>query len=144
MAGSDLGPIICQPSDGTVSPGQPKSLAGLARESEEAGGKRPEFFGEARRFSSTAQPVHRRGSGRKGKLGASTGSAGKVAYSSFRPAQQPEHKAADWSRTLGKTLRYGCQRQQDDSKTPKRLVVIPVCDIPLHYRRPLVRAMTIS
>ena len=127
---------ICQPADATVSPGRPKSSRGLARECEETSGKRPEPLGKARRFSGATQPAHRRCGGRECQRSVPADPESQVACSRFRPAQQPEHKATDGSRTQGDAFGNGCQREQDDGKTPKRLVVFPVCRMPVHHRGP--------
>jgi hypothetical protein len=143
-ASSDHRVRICQPADATVSPGRPMVPRGLARQGEETSGKRPEPLGKAHRFSGAAQPAHRRSSGRQSQRVVSADSRGfpadpesQVACSRLRPAQQPEQKAADRSRTQGDVFGNGCQREQDDGKTPKRLVVIPVYRMPVHHRSPI-------
>jgi hypothetical protein len=128
---------ICQPADATVSPGRPKHSRGPARECEETSGKRPEPLGKVRRLTGATQPAYRRSGGRDCQRGARSSSASKAGYSRFRPAQQPEQKAADGSRTQGDALCNGCQREQDDGEAPKRLVVFPVSRIPVHQRGPV-------
>jgi hypothetical protein len=139
-AGARAGPhhwlIICQQADATVSPGRPKHSPSLARECEEASRKRPEPFGKARRFSGTTQPAHWRSGGRECQRRVNADPESKVACACFRPAQQPEQKAADGCRTQGNAFCNGCQREQDDGKTPKRLLVFPVHRMPVHHRCP--------
>ncbi len=120
-----------------MSPRHAQPLRGLPRESEKAGGERSEPFGKARRFIGAAQPAHRRSGRREYQHGDRAASASKVAYPSFRPAQQPEHDGAHWSRTQGKALGDGCECEQDDGKTPERLVIFPVHRLPVHrHSRP--------
>jgi hypothetical protein len=128
---------ICQPADATVAPDWKKSSRGLARECEETSGKRPEPFGKARGFSGATQPADRRSCGYGYGRGTRADAESQVACARFRPAQQPEHKATNGSRTQCDALGNGCQREQDDGKAPKRLVVFPVRPTPMHHRSPV-------
>jgi hypothetical protein len=86
MARSNHSPTICQQANRIVSPGYLQCQPGLAREGEEAGGKRPQPLDKARRISAAAQRAHRRSIGRERHRGACTDLGRKVACTSFGPA----------------------------------------------------------
>jgi hypothetical protein len=135
---------ICLRTSRIVASGHPQPLRRLARQSEEDCGKRPERIRQARRFAIAIEQAYRRFNGIGSERGAHAASESKIPYTNFRPAQQPNHDAAERPGAAGNAFYDGCQRQQDDGKAPKRLVVFPVRRIPVHHRALLYCAATIS
>jgi hypothetical protein len=144
MARPDQVPTICAQWNGIVPEGNPKPVLNLGRQRGEDCSKCPEPLGEARRFSRVAQPENRRSSARKCDHGARTDLGRKGAGTRFRLAQQPEDNALERGGEAGDAFGNRCQREQDDSKSPKRLVVDPVLRIQMHFRTLFVQATNLT